>query len=49
MKDIFVEQLFVLINPVWDLSPAHDCPWFGRLWPNSLPKNFSQQQHVETH
>ena len=23
MKDIFVEQFFVLINPVWDLSPAH--------------------------
>ena len=23
MKDIFVEQFFVLINPVWDLSPVH--------------------------
>ena len=22
MKDIFVEQFFVLINPVWDLSPV---------------------------
>ena len=21
-KDIFVEQFFVLINPVWDLSPV---------------------------
>ena len=23
MKDIFVEELFVLINPAWDLSPVH--------------------------
>ena len=23
MKDIFVEQFFVLINPAYDLSPAH--------------------------
>ena len=23
MKDILVEQFFVSINPVWDLSPVH--------------------------
>ena len=23
MKDIFVDKFFVLINPVWDLSPVH--------------------------
>ena len=44
MKDIFVEQFFALINPVWDLLTTglyHD--WFGRRCPNSLPKHFSQQ------
>ena len=34
MKDIFVEQFFVLINPVWDLSPVHtmtDLEDFGQI------------------
>ena len=36
MKDIFVEQFFVLINPVWDLSPVRtmtdgDLAHFGQI------------------
>ena len=30
MKDIFVEQFFVLINPVWDSSPVHTMTEFGQ-------------------
>ena len=26
IKDIFAEQFFVLINPVWDLSPVQSLP-----------------------
>ena len=39
MKDIFAEQFFVLINPVWDLSPAHTMTDLA----DSLTKNFCQQ------
>ena len=31
MKDIFVEQLFVLINPVWDSSHVHTMTDFGQI------------------
>ena len=31
MKDIFVEQFFVLINPVWDSSPVHTMTEFGQI------------------
>ena len=31
MKDIFVEQFFVLINPVWELSPAYNMTDFGQI------------------
>ena len=31
MKDIFVEQFFVLINPVWDLSPDYNMTDFGQI------------------
>ena len=34
MKDTFAEQFFVLINPVWDLSPVHtmtDLEDFGQI------------------
>ena len=34
IKDIFAEQFFVLINPVWDLSPIHtmtDLEDFGQI------------------
>ena len=30
MKDIFVEQFFVLINPVLDSTPAHTITEFGQ-------------------
>ena len=46
MKDIFVEQFFVLINPVWNLSPVHtmaesDLADFCQI--HYIPKNFSHQ------
>ena len=31
MKDIYVEQFFVLINPVWDSSPVHNMTAFGQI------------------
>ena len=36
MKDVFVEQFFVLINTVWDLPPIHtmtvsDLTDFGQI------------------
>ena len=31
MKDIPVEQFFVLINLVWDSSPAHTITGFGQI------------------
>ena len=41
MNDIFVKLLFVLINTILDSSPAHNMT--DIFWPNSLPKNVSQQ------
>ena len=40
MKDIFVEQFFILINTVYTCL-CHD--WFGRLGSNWLTKTFSEQ------
>ena len=31
MKEIFVEQFFVLINLVWDSSPVHTKTEFGQI------------------
>ena len=31
MKDIFVEQFFVLINPVWDSSLVYTMTEFGQI------------------
>ena len=31
MKDTFVEQFFVLINPVWDSIPIHTMTEFGKI------------------
>ena len=31
MKDIFLEQFFVLINPVWDSSPVRNMTDFGQI------------------
>ena len=40
MKDIFVEQFFILIDTV-NTCLCHD--WFGRLGSNWLTKTFSEQ------
>ena len=46
MKDIFVEQLFVLINPVWDSLPVHTMTEF---LPNSLLKiSLNVNMYVDT-
>ena len=41
MKDIFVQQSFVLINPVWDSSLVHNMTDFGQIHylKNSLNNN----------
>ena len=31
MKDTFVEQFFVLVNPIWDSSPVHTMAEFGQI------------------
>ena len=50
MKDTFVEQFFVLINPVWDSSSAHtmtdsDLADFGQL----IYLNISLNNNMYTH
>ena len=51
MKDILVEQLFVLINPVWDLSPDHTMtdsglPNFGQILYQKLSLNNNMYTHT---
>ena len=51
MKDIFVEQFFVLINPVWDLSPLHamtdsDLADFGQIFYLKISLNNNMYTHT---
>ena len=51
MKDIFVEQFFVLINPVWDLSPVHtmtdsDLADFGQILYLKISLNNNMYTHT---
>ena len=50
MKDIFVEQFFVLINPVWDLSPVvhtmTDLTDFGQIYYLEISLNSSMYHSV---
>ena len=39
MKYIFVEQLFVLINPVLDTLPLHNMTEFGQIHYLKIPLN----------
>ena len=45
MKYIFVEQLFVLINPVWDSAHVHTMTDFGQI--HYL--KFSLNKNIYTH
>ena len=46
MKDIFVEQFFVLINPVWDSSPVHNMTEFGQIHYQKISLN--NNMYVDT-
>ena len=51
MKDIFVEQFFVLINPVWYLSPVHtmtdsDLADFGQILYLKISLNNNMYTHT---
>ena len=39
MKYIFVEQFFVLINPVWDSSPVYTMTEFDQIHYLKFPGN----------
>ena len=46
MKDIFVEQFFVLINPVWDSSPVHTMTDFGQIHYLKISLNNNMYTHT---
>ena len=46
MKDIFVEQFFVLTNPVWDSSPVHNMTDFGQIHYLKISLNNNMYTHT---
>ena len=46
MKDIFVEQFFVLTNPVWHSSPVHNMTDFGQIHYLKISLNNNMYTHT---
>ena len=46
MKDIFVKQFFVLINPVWNSSPVHTMTDFGQIHYLKISLNNNMYTHT---
>ena len=46
MKDIFAEQFFVLINPVWDSLPVHNTTDFRQIHYLKISLNNNMYTHT---
>ena len=46
MKDIFVQQSFVLINPVWDSSLVYNMTDFGQIHYLKISLNNNMYKHT---